>query len=38
MDKSKAMKKMEAIFRVRETVVQKGWSLGEKGEGSSQRP
>ena len=35
---SKGKKKTETIFRVRETVHQKGCSIGEKGEGSNQRP
>jgi len=35
---SKGKKNMETVFKVRETVGQKGCSVGEKGEGSNQRP
>ena len=34
---SKGKKNTETVFRVRETVGQKGCSVGEKGEGSNQR-
>lgn len=37
-EKSKGMKKMEAVCRVKETVGRSGWSTGEKAEASGWRP
>lgn len=36
--KKQGMKKREARLRVRGTVGQSGWSIGEHGEGSGWRP